>query len=174
MSTARLGNSAPGRTRSARTTFRLDSSFENRGAYRMYITTRKITTTAPRTPSSWAMLNTHPPVFSVGVTDGSTGVCAEATTMVDRTSATEPASTARSLRTGVIGRILATPEPSGNRDDRGRRSRSGDSNPGPTTYEAVALPLSYSGGGGRVYRTRVPARSNDTLLLARRRAIHQA
>src|SRR6187397_1191345 len=32
-------------------------------------------------------------------------------------------------------------------------SRSGDSNPGPTTYEAVALPLSYSGGGCRVYRT---------------------
>ena len=34
-----------------------------------------------------------------------------------------------------------------------RWSRSGDSNPGPTTYEAVALPLSYSGGGCRVYRT---------------------
>ena len=34
MSTVRRGSSWPGRTRSARTTFRLDSSVENRGANR--------------------------------------------------------------------------------------------------------------------------------------------
>src|SRR5512144_888063 len=31
-----------------------------------------------------------------------------------------------------------------------QESRRGDSNPRPTTYEAVALPLSYSGGAVRI------------------------
>ena len=56
------------------------------------------------------------------------------------------------------GGILATRRPARQPTEAARsESRRGDSNPRPTTYEAVALPLSYSGGCERVYPDGVQA-----------------
>ena len=43
----------------------------------MYMTIRKSTVATPKRNSNWAMENTQPPVFSVGVVEGSTGVCGD-------------------------------------------------------------------------------------------------
>ena len=124
MSTSRRGSAWPGRTRSARTTLRPSSSFANRGAYRMYITIRNSTVATPRRVSSCAMLNTHPPVFSTGVVEGSTGVCAPAVATVETMNTQAPASTTRSRRDVFIERIVATTGPHGNRpaSNSGQRS----------------------------------------------------
>src|SRR5436305_11331712 len=80
-------------------------------------------------------------------------VCAKAAVPEPATIVTAPAATASARRVAFIGRdsrklgsIAAT-------DDlrsASAESRRGDSNPRPTTYEAVALPLSYSGGAARI------------------------
>jgi hypothetical protein len=84
----------------------------------MYMTIKKSAMIPPRIDSSHAMLNTQPPLFSTGVVDGSiliwaTDICAKP--MIKRS---EPASAAGSLREVFIERILATAEPSGNREGR--------------------------------------------------------
>src|SRR5207342_81031 len=121
MSTSRRGSAWPGRTRSARTTLRVSSSFANRGAYRMYMTIRKITMAAPRTDSGWAIVYTQPALFSVGVVDGSIGVCATAAVTVEAMNTAAPANTTRSLRDVFIRRIVATSAPGGNRGVAGAR-----------------------------------------------------
>src|SRR3954469_17256087 len=70
------------------------------------------------------------------------------------TSATAPAAVARARRVAFIGRDSRKPSwMAATADVRtgSGKSRRGDSNPRPTTYEAVALPLSYSGGRGPGY-----------------------
>ena len=49
----------------------------------MYMTIRKSTVATPKRNSNWAMENTQPPVFSVGVVEGSTGVWAMAAVSED-------------------------------------------------------------------------------------------
>src|SRR3954470_14703134 len=65
------------------------------------------------------------------------------------TSATAPAAVARARRVAFIGRDSRKPSwmaaTADARTGSAKKSRRGDSNPRPTTYEAVALPLSYSG-----------------------------
>ena len=70
---------------------------------------------APMTASSCAMLNTQPPVFFTGVVDGLTSICATAICADPMIRTIEPMSAAGSLRKVFIARILATPEPGGNR-----------------------------------------------------------
>src|SRR3954454_22375277 len=69
------------------------------------------------------------------------------------TSATAPAAVARARRVAFIGRDSRKPSwMAATADVRtgSGKSRRGDSTPRPTTYEAVALPLSYSGGAVRI------------------------
>src|SRR5690349_9648655 len=84
---------------------------------------------------------------------GTMWVWADAAVPEAATSVTAPAATARARRVAFIGRdsrklgsIAATARPP-MLDPESRRR---DSNPRPTTYEAVALPLSYSGGAVRI------------------------
>src|SRR6185369_8597995 len=99
---------------------------------------------------------------SDGVTVGTMWLCADAAVPEVATSATAPAATARARRVAFIGRdsrkltsVAATADV---RTGSGE-SRRGDSNPRPTTYEAVALPLSYSGGAVRIPDALGPAGS---------------
>jgi hypothetical protein len=56
------------------------------------------------------MENTQPPVFSVGVVEGSTGVWAMAAVSEDAMNTEAPARTARSLRDVFIWARLSQPE----------------------------------------------------------------
>src|SRR4029077_7126162 len=107
-----------------------------------------------RIPLNQPSQKIHPPVFRTGVMVGSIEVCAIAAPPVTRTAMTAPASTPTILRAVTIGRDSRNPDPTRQPSVQvPKESRRGDSNPRPTTYEAVALPLSYSGGCEGVYPT---------------------
>ena len=128
----------------------------------MYAATTKMTSSErERIPSNHASQKIHPPVFRTGVMVGSIGSARTPAPPVTTTSdGRAPRARRRSSAAVSIGRDSRNPDRPGNRRVQAsdQESRRGDSNPRPTTYEAVALPLSYSGGmRGRVLADGVQA-----------------
>src|SRR6266550_7125711 len=111
-----------------------------------------MSSSSARIPLSQPSQKIQPPVLRTGVMVGSIDVCATTALPVMRTRMTAPAKRPKTFRAVTIVRDSRNPEPA-RQPMALQKSRRGDSNPRPTTYEAVALPLSYSGGCRRVYPT---------------------